>query len=154
MKGSIVFHRVAIALLIPIGLASCTPQSETRSTTAGGPAKTIETTTATETIETTTAAEPSTPTTSAALAANNYCYEKEAGDVHTYGRINIDADNKVSGGIQHDFPPAGGDVSSILISIDGTANGNTLDLSKSSFSEYDGGWNFVPGKFVDTESAT
>ncbi len=159
MKGSFVLRQsviclrkgFAIALLIPIGLASCTPQSETASTTAENPAETTEPTTAATTEP---PAEPSTLATNAALTAGNYCYEKEAGDVHTYGRINIDADNNVSGGIQHDFPSEGGDVSSILVSVSGTANGNTLDLRKSSFSEYDTVWFFIPGEPVDTESAT
>lgn len=171
MKGPIVPRRAAIfpwkkfaiALIIPIGIASCTPQSDT---TAEDPAVTSTTEPPTTTAEPSTtepattepsATEPppATPVTTTAVAANSsYCYEKEAGDVHSYGRINIDADNKVSGGIQHDFPAQGGDVGSILISVDGTANGESLDLRKSSFSEYDTVWSFVPGELVDTESVT
>lgn len=166
MKGPIVPRRAAIfpwkkfaiALIIPIGIASCTPQSDT---TTEDPAvisttePTAEPTAEPSTTEPSTTEPSATSVTNTAVAANSsYCYEKEAGDVHSYGRINIDADNKVSGGIQHDFPAQGGDVSSILISVDGTANGESLDLRKSSFSEYDTVWSFVPGELVDTESVT
>lgn len=166
MKGPIVPRRAAIfpwkkfaiALIIPIGIASCTPQSDT---TTEDPAvisttePTAEPTAEPSTTEPSTTEPSATSVTNTAVAANSsYCYEKEAGDVHSYGRINIDADNKVSGGIQHDFPAQGGDVGSILISVDGTANGESLDLRKSSFSEYDTVWSFVPGELVDTESVT
>lgn len=174
MKDSVIFRRIAIALLIPLGIAGCTPESETISTTPENPTETTEPApaTTTEPAPATTAepapattaeppvataeptAEPSTPVTNTALAAKNYCYEREAGDVHTYARIKIDADNRVSGGIQHDFPPAG-DVSSILVGIIfGTANGDTLDISKSTFSEYDTVWFFPPGQPPETESVT
>lgn len=156
---SAIFFRkgIAIVLLLPIGLASCTPQAENAATTAKNPAESPTETTKSPTEvakSPTEVAEPSTPTTNAALTASYHCYEKEAGDIHSYGRITIDAENNVSGGIQHDFPPEGGDVSSILISVSGTANDDTLDLRKSTFSEYDTVWNFVPGELVDTESVT
>lgn len=152
MKEFVCLRRSAIALLVPIALASCTPESDPVSTIA-------EPTTATPPPVTTTT-DPSSPGTTSppvgnsSLTADSYCYEKEAGDVHTYARIRINDDNSVSGGIQHDAPPQGGDVSSILLNVSGTADGNTLDLSQEFFPEYDGVWFSPPGSLPDSEQVT
>jgi len=149
MKGSI-FFRIAITLFVPLTLASCTPDSET-SGAATDPADNPTEQPPTEQPPT----EPTAiPATSNSLSAENYCYEKEAGDVHTYARIRIDADNNVSGGIQHDTPPQGEGASSVLLSVSGTADGDTLDLSKTFFPKYDTVWFSPPGSSPDPDYVT
>lgn len=148
MKRLVNLRKAVVTLLLPVAIASCAPESETISTTtdtdqsaassgesASKPSSESATEPANEPIETD--AEPSTPVTSSELTPGNYCYEQEQGDVHTYARLSVYGDSSINGSIQHDFPPNGGDVSSIRIDAQGSAEGNTLDVSKRTFSEYD-----------------
>lgn len=156
--------RIAIALLFPLITIGCTPNSEVTDLEATDLEATDSVSSEAASAEQIGQSEPaetssesvsnatsesfaSEPAADSNLRTGDYCYEKEQGDVHTYARLRVFPDDAVIGSIQHDFPPMGGDVSSVRIDARGTVENETLDLSIRRFSEYDGGFasTFRPG---------
>ena len=64
----------------------------------------------------------------------------DRGEEVAYVRLSVDANNNISGVLEHSFPSEGGDVSSAKIEVSGSAEGEDLTLDREHFVEYDTVW--------------